>query len=302
MPVVGVPVSSPAPGLPGDRREASPTVHRIYETPLPAKTRSVFLQQKTQPTLTWPLYTPAGDPVDLSSFIDTDVYEVKLAVRESMQRADSTVAVGSGTITDPSQGIVTATIPPAVLQVPGISVAEIVVREVASPNYIRVSNTFWLVVEQSLFDTSQTYSGPPSLSEVRLHLRDAPEGNRLLDDYEFDPAEVALAARRCVDWFNEIEPPLDQLYSSANFPGRYHWLEGIIAELFTTAGHYYRRNRFQYSAGGLQVSSIDKENEYMKAAQYHRERWETWARKAKIRANMDAGFLSWGSGPYNWGW
>mgnify|MGYP003344969451 FL=1 len=105
-------------------------------------------------------------------------------------------------------------------------------------------NTFYLAVERGIFGMPEReFLGPPSLAEVRLHIRDFPENNLLLDDYEFDEAEVYMAAERCVMYFNEISPPIQQRFTTKNFPFRYHWLEGIVYYLFITAADWHRRNK-----------------------------------------------------------
>jgi hypothetical protein len=289
MPVIGVPLV-----ITGSSATVSPKVTNLFGIAQLPKMRSVVLNQASAPSIVWTMFDEAGDVVDLTSVAEIE-YSVTLAVRDGLATAGQVVTTQDGYITNlPGvDGKITATVPLDIIKTAGIYSAEIAILRDADGAII-MSNAFWLIAERSLFG-DQTYRGPPTLAEVRLHLRDAPEGNRLLDEYEFDPAEIAAAITRCVDWFNEVEPPLQQRYTTITFPFRYHWMEGIVAELFTTAAHYYRRNKFNYSAGGIQVSSIDKEMEYMKAADYHRERWETWARKAKVRANMDDGFFTLGS-------
>lgn len=270
----------------------SPEVTRLYNVEQPAKLRSVVIQQKTLPAVQLPFLDVRGDPVDLTAF-NSGTYEVVLAVKESLASGDVAIPTSVGTIVTANPGVIQADVPADTMMHAGMHEAEFVIRAVADQS-VRLSNRFWLILERSLFG-DQSFKGPPLLGEVRLHLRDYPEGNRLLDEYEFDASEIAMATVRAVDWFNEVEPPLDTRFSTATFPNRFHWLEAIISGLFRNAAHYFRRNSMQYSAGGLQVSRIDKEREYLQAAEMHWQKWEDWARKTKVRVNADAGFTTQGS-------
>lgn len=154
-----------------------------------------------------------------------------------------------------------------------------------------ISNTLSFTVERGLFGRAENpYMGPPTLAEVRLHLRDFPETNLLLDDYEFDGAEVALASERCVMFFNESMPPISRKFDTWNFPYRYHWLEGVCYYLFTIAANWHRRNRLPYQAGGVSVDDTSKEKEYLQAAAMHERNWKEWAARQKVSLNMEEGF------------
>ena len=156
---------------------------------------------------------------------------------------------------------------------------------------LAVSNTFTFSVERGLFGIPDNkYFGPPSLAEIRLHLRDYPECNLLLDDYEFDAAEITLAIERCVMYFNETLPPISRYFDTKNFPYRYHWLEGISYYLFTIAANWFRRNRLPYQAGGVSVDDTGKEKEYLQAAAMFEKNWKDWVRLKKYSLNIEEGF------------
>lgn len=165
------------------------------------------------------------------------------------------------------------------------------VREVV----VVLSCTHYLFVEPGLHGVGGERTGPPSLAEVRLHLRDYPENNMLLDEYEFDESEIALAIVRPIEYFNERPPPLSQRYSTTDFPYRYYWLEGICWQLFLSAANWYRRNRMPYQAGGLAVDDTNKEKEYLQAAQIYGQSYQDWVKLEKVRINMEAGFGCFGS-------
>lgn len=161
--------------------------------------------------------------------------------------------------------------------------------------------TVYLVVDYGIHGgVDSTLRGAPTMAEVRLHIRDFPEGNLLIDEYEFDVAEVALCAQRCVDYFNEIQPPLNRRFTTNDFPARYHWLEGIVYQLFLIAASWYRRNRMAYQAGGVQIDDTNREQEYLRAAQMHERNWKEWVMREKARMTMEEGVGSFGSDYRSW--
>ena len=168
-----------------------------------------------------------------------------------------------------------------------------------------LSNTLYLYVERGIHGTADvgTGFGPPCLAEVRLHLRDAPESNLLLDEFEFDEAEIAMAVTRPVEYWNETPPPLISQYDTTTFPFRYYWLEGICWQLFLIAANWFRRNRLPYSAGGLTIDDTGKEKEYLAAAEMYGQRYREWCLQKKVQLNMMDGFATFPSdySPY-WHW
>jgi hypothetical protein len=167
-----------------------------------------------------------------------------------------------------------------------------------------ISNILYVSVERGLLGVggSGAPPGPPSMAEVRLELRDYPEVNRLLDNYEFDEAEILHAALRCVDYFNEVPPELDQRFDSSNFTWRYHWMEGIVYHLLQVAISWLDRNKLNYSAGGVQVDDLGRSGPYIAHMQMRKQKWEEWVKRTKTRLNAESGFLSLGSEYNQSGW
>lgn len=131
--------------------------------------------------------------------------------------------------------------------------------------------------------------GPPSIAEIRLHLRDSsPAESYLLEHLMFDDAEIALAIARPVMYWNEIPPPLDVVYNTQTFPFRYHWLEGICANLFMMVAEQFRRNQLSYSAGGLSVDDQNKEAGYERAGQARWQAYREWVRATKASINLES--------------
>lgn len=157
----------------------------------------------------------------------------------------------------------------------------------SSNNSVILENSFLVYVAQII----GPQSGPPSLLEVRLQLRDSsPNDNFLLDGVSFSDEEIALAALRPVQYFNEVSPPLPFYFTTNNFPWRYHWIEGMIAQLYMIAAEHHRKNNLSYSAGGLSVADMDKERNYTAAYQEKWGMFMQFVRNKKGEINMAQGW------------
>lgn len=145
----------------------------------------------------------------------------------------------------------------------------------------------YVLIEPSLF---QVYdgSGPLSLHEIRLSLLDLiPDEVSLLDDMEFTDLQIAHALRRVVDLWNET-PPRIQDYTALNFPYRHHWTVGTIAHLLDAAAARYRRNRLNYSAGGVSIDDQSKDTAYQEMAEAKKKEFMEWMRSEKMRLQMES--------------
>jgi hypothetical protein len=173
---------------------------------------------------------------------------------------------------------------------PGVYWAEIAVCD--DEGCPILSNVFRLVIERSLWaqlfpKRAKLHFGPPTLAEIRLHLRDSSaEESLLLDHIRFDDAEVALAIVRPIEYWNEIPPPL-QPATTANFPHRFHWMDAIAANLFLMVEEQFRANNLSYSAAGVQVNDQDKEQNYARAAERRWASWKEFVKRKKSQLNLD---------------
>lgn len=255
----------------------------------------------------WVMRDSNGNPVDLSvcdfvedtlelgvdgsssEAVEDDALYLKLRVAEQVNGGR---IEASGYSTVPSEGKVRAALPQLS---PGIYMAEFAI--VNADGVPRFANQFYLIVNNGLFGDSCEPSGPPSVPEIRLMLRDFGGDNELLGNVDFDAAEIALAAHLPIQQWNEMLPPLNVRYSTKTFPYRYHWLQAICATLFSIAAEHYRRNDLQYSAGGTQIADKRKANEYEAKAAQLKQEWTAWAREKKIQLNIESGWGYVGS-PY----
>jgi len=131
--------------------------------------------------------------------------------------------------------------------------------------------------------------GPPTLEEIRLSIRDnSGADNVLLDDVEFDSAEIIQSVMRPLQYWNEIPPPLNPLLTTKNFPFRELWLQGIQAYLFDIAANHYRRNQLAYSAGGMAIDDKNKEQQYVAASNRMLQMFQDNVKAKKIEINIAA--------------
>lgn len=270
----------------------SATPSTVNGQPVVGRMRAISITQGQCATIEWQMHDQDGVPVSLSA-CNALPFKVVLRLKEqlSLGNVNSALQV-DGTIDDASKGEVKAVLTSGMVDTPGIYYAEFALINVPAQAQnqpcVVFSNTFHLIVNRSTFNLESQPGGPPSIAEVRLHLRDSsPAESFLLDRLMFDDAEIALAITRPVQYWNEVPPPLDRLYNTQNFPFRYHWLEGICANLFLMVAEQYRRNQFNYSAGGLTVDDQNKEGSYERAGQTRWQAYREWVRGTKASINLE---------------
>ncbi len=293
MPVLGTPTISPSSVV------VKPKTTFVYGQAVATKMQSLIVQQGQTAAIQTIIKDVNGKPVDLTSYSGSNIV---MRIAEAVGLTGSLFSDISVLILNATAGLVGTTLTADVVSYAGISIAEIAFLDTSSNNLI-LSNRYYLVVDATQFGLATTRQGPPTMMEIRMHIRDnAPEDNYLLDEIEFDDAELAASITRPIMQFNEMPPPSDQLYNTATFPYRYHWLEAIVANLYMIAAAHYRRNQLAYSAAGLSIDDKNKEKQYLEIAAYHKKNWEDFAKATKVRANMEAGFgtiLS-GYSYFNW--
>jgi hypothetical protein len=272
----------------------SAPISQTNGAPLLTRMRAITITQGQCATIEWEMHDRDGNPVDLSNCVNTGTLQIVLRLKEQL-------ALGNGrppaqviaTVTNAPTGKVSAQLTQNMVGVPGVYYAEFALVSVpaqeAQEPCVVFSNTFSLVIARSTFDSLGRAGGPPSIAEIRLHLRDsAPGESFLLDSLMFDDAEIALAIARPVMYWNEVPPPIDAVYTTQTFPFRYHWLEGIAANLFLMVAEQFRRNQLDYSAGGVAVNDQNKEASYERAGQARWQAYREWVRATKASINLES--------------
>ena len=268
------------------------------DCPLFDKTRHVTTAAGVCGTATWALRR-AGVPVDLSALLPesvsadesysyTDAPLLSLKVRFQDCDRCGVLAEVDGEITDAATGAVQFPLPAAVCQHAGVYSFSAAVLQEDRPILI---DSGLVSVEPSLWGDPNQLTGPPSLEEIRLHLRDRAAENTLLGAVEFSDVEILEAIRWPVHEFNESPPPLPY-YNCRTFPWRYNWLNAIVGRLLQSAVHAYLRNKLQATGANLAVNSLDKDDAYLRLAKSYRDEWQLFIREKKCQLNAG---LAWGS-------
>lgn len=336
MPVYGTPVFGNAPS--GQTTCSSlgtirPKTPELYGCPNPTQTRVITATQANQRNLAWTVTDSDGNAVDLSSCgawptpaepipgvdvageIDPEVdySQVKLRFVESVVRppGDQTSCITiTGSVTDASAGEVTFALPSTITNVPGVYFCEAAVF--TSSGVLLYSQQFQFLVERGLFGPTSVI-GPPTIAEIRLHLRDSHASeNALLQNVQFTDAEILHAIEYPVLYWNESQPPISMNFNTSTYPFRFQWLEGTVAWLYRVAAHWYRRNQLAYQAGGVTINDLNKADEYQKMSDVLWERYTSWVKMKKMQYNAEScfqgplrGYPMW-NGPMGgsgmWGW
>ena len=261
--------------------------------PLLGRMKAISVGQGQCATIDWQMVDRDGVPVNMSA-CDELPYKVVLRMKEQISLGNSKPVVqADATITDATEGRVRVELTKNMVGIPGIYYAEMalinVPAEEADQPCIIFSNTFYLIINRGTLGNDGRNGGPPSIAEIRLHLRDSsPSESYLLENLMFDDAEIALAIARPVMYWNEVPPPLGRNYNTQNFPFRYHWLEGICANLFLMVAEQFRRNQLSYQAGGIAVDDQNKEGSYERAGQTRWQAYREWVRATKASINLES--------------
>lgn len=288
-----------------DQSVVQPAVSKVNGAPVTARMRAITVNQGQCATIEWQLHSKTGAPVDLSpAGFGTNnppadlqlVFRMKEQIRLGEWEAPLELPV---TVVAANLGKVSVQLTPKAVAAPGVFYGEIALVNTNVPNTnadcVVFSNLFSLIISRSTFSTA-TPGGPPSIAEIRLHLRDSsPNESFLLDNLMFDDAEIALAIARPVQYWNEVPPPLDAVFDTHNFPFRYHWLEGICANLFFMVAEQFRRNQLSYNAAGIALDDQNKEANYERAGQMRWQAYREWVRAKKAEINLEGAYGEVGS-------
>lgn len=235
-----------------------------------------------------------------SSSVAVCAYAIKFTLQEALSfELTCPIIDVTATVVDGDKGLVQIQLTPEQLRYPGVYMGQFSLIQVAETaddfDTVILSNMFYVIVGRNMsrIDGSSQLTGPPTIPEVRLFLRDSsPAESFLLDGVKFADEEIAYAIQLPVMYWNEIPPPLSPLYTTANFPYRYHWLIAITGHLFMIAAEQHRANNLQYTAGGTAVNDQNKEMPYEAAADRRLAEWRSFVIRKKVSINHD---LGWGT-------
>lgn len=286
----------------GDQNVIAAPVSTIDGRPLLSRMRAVQINGGQEARVRWTMIDREGNPIDLTGCVNQfdssassgllDGLQLKFRLREylSIGRQDLPPKWEyEATVLTPAAGEVEAVLPARATNTPGVYFAEMAI--VGQDSYGDVatlfSNTFYVIINRGLWSARASHpGGPPSIMEVRLHLRDSNEAEGFLaDNVTFDDAEIAHAIAKPVMYWNEIPPPIGT-YTTSTFPYRYHHLEGIAAQLFYTIAEHNRKGNLTYSAAGVTIDDYDKEPNYEAAAARRWQAFTDFVRRKKAEINL----------------
>lgn len=184
-------------------------------------------------------------------------------------------------------------IPNEIINLAGVYHAQIRITNKQNPPIELTRDNCYIYIERGLWSTNQgevpsAIFGPPTFQEIRTILRDHPGANRLLEDYEFHPAEISLAVIRTVQHFNSEFPLVGTPMTTQNISsvGRYPITNGVIANLLEIIASFFRRNQLPYRSGESNVADLTREREYLQAMSYFRQVYEKWILTTKQTVNF----------------
>lgn len=294
----------PCQGLPVVRPEDA----LAENCPVLTKFRAAVLQRGVSADVEWQLRDVNGDPIDLSGCTlsassqssegDVGQLTVKVRIADAVLYGQCVYEV-PGTITDATNGLIRFTPPAAVRDEANIYRLSIGLANNSAQ--IVWATDGLLSVERGLFGDPMQVTGPPTLQEIRLQIRDTVSENTLLAAMEFSDADIVYSLTRPLREFNETPPPLSQVFTGKNFPWHDAWLKATIANLLMIAADGYRRNRLATVQGGLTIDDKNKEPNYVQAAMLLRQEWLEFVMRKKVELNCNAAIGSLSSPYSNWG-
>lgn len=263
---------------------------------------AVEVDQCTVGEVALQLHDPAtGQPVDLtqwgiensSSSSSSGLFTgVKVVLKELPSDANVWYQT-EATVVDALTGKITIPYTASDVSRSGIFTAE---AQIWQDDVMRRIYPFFFGVNPSLSGSPANSRQTLSIAEIRMTLRDVdPHGNKLLDELEYSQQEIMLAIRRCVNYWNEIPPPL-ATYKPTNFPFSYHLSIGVAGILYSMAVHQKLRNDLPYSAGGVTVQDTVKWMQYREMQDRLDTEWKSWVKAKKYQLNIEGAYMSLGSG------
>ncbi len=270
--------------------------------PVLAKGRVVVADKGTNPTLVWELRDRDGNPLDVSAYLcDSQESEEnseqcgQVIFRFADAVLPGTIQQVIGRAVDGGvTGLLEVDLPDVITDQATIWQFQVAVTN--SAGKIQHMNSGLLSIERGLFGDVDQLTGPPTLQELRLMIRDSAAENSRLQDFEFSDIEVVHAITRPIMQWNERPPQIGKVVP-ASFPYRENWAKAAVGELLQLAAHNYRRNKTQMSAAGVTDQSLDRDNPYEAKAQLLRQEWLAFVDHEKVRINAN---MAWGTHSSGW--
>lgn len=268
------------------------------DCPVLGKTRYVSVNKGQYAVVRWPLRDSKGNAVDLTAWLssssssDLDSSKILVRIADALDPSGYPIQQIVGSVVDYENGIVEFALPDNVTCDASIFTMEIGVID--SAGRLVGSEKGYVSVERGLFGNLDMMTGPPTIDEIRMQLRDRLLENDLLSDVEFDDVEIIHSILRPIQEWNELPPDLGWM-SPNDFPWHFHWVNAVIANLLLIAAHWYERNNLPAQHGGLNVQDRAKANPYLNVAMALRQEWRNFIARKKAEINNELGMSDFGS-------
>lgn len=274
--------------------EVSPVDDLYNDCPVITKTRVIAVPKGVCDTLVWEIRDRNGSVVDVSSYLDVGNPPSATDGQVIFRFNDATGAeslihqiIGYSTNSaDAAKGIVKVALTSALVEKPGIYTFEVGITDKTSNpkgNLVR-TDTGMLSVERGFFGDASIVTGPPTINELRMQLRDTKIENDLWDDVEFDDAEILWSLAKPLREWNETPPDVVK-YTSQSFPYHHFWTVAATSNLLKIAAAWYQRNQLPASHGGITVDDKNKANPYLQIAMQLQGEWREWMMRKKVELN-----------------
>jgi len=262
---------------------------KYYDNPVRGRIRGLLAKQSLKEIFEFQLIDYENNPLNIKNVAEEHSLPGYKAVVSYKEASDLTPIIyyDDATIVDADIGLIKFSIPEEVSKVPAVYIAEIAIcnPEETNNNVIYAHNSLYIYNEPTHW-TTDVYTLPP-MSDIRLSLRDSDFiENELIDNYDYDVAEISYATARTVKYWNELPPPV-AFYTTSKFPFRNIWFTGIQLFLFEMIEEHYRRNYFPYSLGGMSIDDKNKFQIYNAAFQDRFKRFRADVMAQKIRINTE---------------
>jgi hypothetical protein len=122
--------------------------------------------------------------------------------------------------------------------------------------------------------------------EIRLFMLDRAEMNPLLLGIRFTPEMIEQAVVNTVDYFNLMNPPINEYYTIETFPFRSLLLMGAAGYLLRSAAINEASNQLSYASDGVQVNDKDKAQIFLTIGGNLWEEFKQMATNIRININV----------------
>lgn len=262
--------------------------YSVQNCPIVSKTRTVIVDKGQIATIRWELRNREGKAVDLQNCVDAGGLVFGRIV-DDIYGCDETLDI-QASVYDAQAGLVDLTLTSELVDEPGIYTLQFgLLNELGQPTFV---DRGLLSVERGLFGSEKNAkSGPVTIGEVRLQLRDYALANDLRGVSEFDDTEIIHSMLQPIREWNET-PPDVAFFTPKTFPYHYHWLLATCGNLLQISATWYLRNKLQVSHGGVQDDDRDRDQTYIAVSNMLRQQWLDFLRQQKYALNAQLAFGS----------